>query len=172
MRGEEGTPPPILRCSFCNRDQNDVPKMIAGPGVFICNECVDICNTIIADDRFFTKGTVAGGSTHWRARDIVTPSRDVARDERLTQWTSGVAGVEIEQDLAEFIVSSGNNAVIDLWFECETALSELKESGATAVALPLELRTRLTRLAQVAQKLGLVSSDESFFAPDDVSRGS
>ena len=40
-----------LRCSFCNKDQNDVRKLIAGPTVFICDECVDVCNDIIADDR-------------------------------------------------------------------------------------------------------------------------
>ena len=39
-----------LRCSFCNKDQNDVRKLIAGPTVFICDECVDVCNDIIADD--------------------------------------------------------------------------------------------------------------------------
>ena len=40
----------ILRCSFCNKDQNDVRKLIAGPTVFICDECVDVCNDIISDD--------------------------------------------------------------------------------------------------------------------------
>ena len=40
----------VLRCSFCNKDQNDVRKLIAGPTVFICDECVDVCNDIIADD--------------------------------------------------------------------------------------------------------------------------
>ena len=40
----------ILRCSFCNKKQNDVRKLIAGPTVFICDECVDVCNDIIADD--------------------------------------------------------------------------------------------------------------------------
>src|SRR6188508_813263 len=39
----------ILRCSFCNKDQNDVRKLIAGPTVFICDECVEVCNDIIAD---------------------------------------------------------------------------------------------------------------------------
>ena len=42
--------PEILRCSFCNKDQNDVRKLIAGPTVFICVECVEVCNDIIADD--------------------------------------------------------------------------------------------------------------------------
>ena len=45
--------PEILRCSFCNKDQNDVRKLIAGPTVFICDECVEVCNDIIADDNRF-----------------------------------------------------------------------------------------------------------------------
>ncbi len=50
--------PEILRCSFCNKDQNDVRKLIAGPTVFICDECVEVCNDIIADDsRFEARGT-------------------------------------------------------------------------------------------------------------------
>ncbi len=40
----------ILRCSFCNKSQHEVRKLIAGPTVFICDECVDVCNEIIADD--------------------------------------------------------------------------------------------------------------------------
>ena len=49
----------VLRCSFCNKDQNDVRKLIAGPTVFICDECVDVCNDIIADDnRSETKGAL------------------------------------------------------------------------------------------------------------------
>jgi len=45
--------PVSLRCSFCNKDQNDVRKLIAGPTVFICDECVEVCNDIIADDNRF-----------------------------------------------------------------------------------------------------------------------
>jgi len=37
----------MLRCSFCGKDQNSVKKLIAGPSVFICNECIDLCNGII-----------------------------------------------------------------------------------------------------------------------------
>ena len=49
--------PEILRCSFCNKDQNDVRKLIAGPTVFICDECVEVCKDIIADDnRFENRG--------------------------------------------------------------------------------------------------------------------
>jgi ATP-dependent Clp protease ATP-binding subunit ClpX len=39
-----------LRCSFCGKSQNEVKKLIAGPTVYICNECIDICIEIISDD--------------------------------------------------------------------------------------------------------------------------
>ena len=39
----------VLDCSFCGKSQMDVTKLIAGPGVYVCNECIDICNEIIAD---------------------------------------------------------------------------------------------------------------------------
>jgi ATP-dependent Clp protease ATP-binding subunit ClpX len=43
-------PEELLCCSFCGKSQNDVKKLIAGPGVYVCNECIDICNEIINDD--------------------------------------------------------------------------------------------------------------------------
>ncbi len=43
-------PEELLACSFCGKSQNDVRKLIAGPGVYVCNECIDICNEIINDD--------------------------------------------------------------------------------------------------------------------------
>jgi ATP-dependent Clp protease ATP-binding subunit ClpX len=39
-----------LRCSFCGKSQTEVTKLIAGPTVYICNECIDICIEIISDD--------------------------------------------------------------------------------------------------------------------------
>lgn len=39
-----------LTCSFCNKNQTDVAKLVAGPGVYICNECIDLCNQIIAQE--------------------------------------------------------------------------------------------------------------------------
>ena len=52
-----------LTCSFCGKGQRQVEVLIAGPGVAICNECVDLCDEIIADTR--SSGRV--------------PSRDAAR---------------------------------------------------------------------------------------------
>src|SRR5205814_1657948 len=48
---KKGNSGDVLRCSFCNKSQRDVKKLIAGPTVYICDECVDICLDIIAEDR-------------------------------------------------------------------------------------------------------------------------
>ena len=40
----------LLYCSFCGKNQNEVRKLIAGPSVYICNECVDLCNDIIKEE--------------------------------------------------------------------------------------------------------------------------
>ena len=39
-----------LYCSFCGKSQHEVKKLIAGPSVFICDECIDLCNEIIRDE--------------------------------------------------------------------------------------------------------------------------
>jgi ATP-dependent Clp protease ATP-binding subunit ClpX len=39
-----------LKCSFCGKTQNQVRKLIAGPGVYVCNECIDLCNEIISEE--------------------------------------------------------------------------------------------------------------------------
>jgi len=40
----------LLKCSFCGKTQKQVKKLIAGPGVYICDECIDLCNEIIIDE--------------------------------------------------------------------------------------------------------------------------
>ncbi|MCS6817617.1 MAG: ATP-dependent Clp protease ATP-binding subunit ClpX [Blastocatellia bacterium] len=40
----------VARCSFCGRFQNEVKKLIAGPNVYICNECVEICNALMCEN--------------------------------------------------------------------------------------------------------------------------
>ena len=46
----------LLYCSFCGKSQHEVKKLIAGPSVFICNECVDLCNDIIKEEIQNTDG--------------------------------------------------------------------------------------------------------------------
>ncbi|MNV47569.1 ATP-dependent Clp protease ATP-binding subunit ClpX [compost metagenome] len=44
--------PDTLYCSFCNKSQHEVRKLIAGPKVFICDECIEICNEIIVEEDY------------------------------------------------------------------------------------------------------------------------
>ncbi|MFZ1387524.1 MAG: ATP-dependent Clp protease ATP-binding subunit ClpX [Thiolinea sp.] len=46
----------LLYCSFCGKSQHEVRKLIAGPSVFICDECVDLCNDIIQEEMHSTQG--------------------------------------------------------------------------------------------------------------------
>ena len=39
-----------LKCSFCGKAQDQVRKLIAGPGVYICDECIDLCNEILDEE--------------------------------------------------------------------------------------------------------------------------
>lgn len=48
--GKGGDDGKLLYCSFCGKSQHEVRKLIAGPSVFICDECVDLCNDIISEE--------------------------------------------------------------------------------------------------------------------------
>ena len=56
-----------LYCSFCGKSQHEVKKLIAGPSVFICDECIDLCNEIIRDE------LPAGEEAREARSDLPTP---------------------------------------------------------------------------------------------------
>lgn len=49
-KSKEGGSSKLLYCSFCGKSQHEVRKLIAGPSVYICDECVDLCNDIIREE--------------------------------------------------------------------------------------------------------------------------
>jgi ATP-dependent Clp protease ATP-binding subunit ClpX len=51
----------MLSCSFCGKSQNEVKKLVAGPNAYICDECVELCRSIIEEDRQKEEGTLTGG---------------------------------------------------------------------------------------------------------------
>lgn len=61
----------ILRCSFCGKSQEEVKKLIAGPTVYICDECIDLCNEIIMEEWSQEKGA---SSTHLPKPDEIYTS--------------------------------------------------------------------------------------------------
>ena len=57
----------LLKCSFCGKSQKQVKKLIAGPGVYICDECIDLCNEIIEEE---LSESTRFPSTIFQAREI------------------------------------------------------------------------------------------------------
>lgn len=39
-----------IRCSFCGKTQDEVTRLVEGPGVYICDSCIEFCNTLLFDD--------------------------------------------------------------------------------------------------------------------------
>src|SRR5215470_470820 len=58
----------VLYCSFCGKSQHEVQKLIAGPSVFICDECIELCNDIIRDE-----APAEGGATRAAKSELPTP---------------------------------------------------------------------------------------------------
>ncbi len=63
--GESGD---LLKCSFCGKSQKQVKKLIAGPGVYICDECIDLCNEIIEEE--LSEATAEGWGDLPKPREI------------------------------------------------------------------------------------------------------
>jgi hypothetical protein len=101
-----------LRCSFCNQSQADVGKLIAGPTVFICDECVRICQEIIAEDQRNETGdeaepmpqlpkfSVAGPPVQCGLCGTPTPPSDVVPIRNRGVLCAGCVG-EVEAAVAE-----------------------------------------------------------------------
>jgi len=63
-----------LYCTFCGKSQHEVKKLIAGPSVYICDECIELCNDIIREERPVEALDAAGGADEIQARDVPTPA--------------------------------------------------------------------------------------------------
>jgi hypothetical protein len=82
---------PIAACSFCLKPHTEVAKLVAGPGVFICDECVGLCNQIIADKQHVPVEPVGGWEQKLSDDDLLSHLPKVAAasaqaQEQLTVW--------------------------------------------------------------------------------------
>ncbi|MCO5108272.1 MAG: ATP-dependent Clp protease ATP-binding subunit ClpX [Burkholderiaceae bacterium] len=68
MTDKKGSTEKLLYCSFCGKSQHEVRKLIAGPSVFICDECIELCNDIIRDE------TQAEGAAGGQKGGLPTPA--------------------------------------------------------------------------------------------------
>lgn len=88
-----------LTCSFCNKSQSEVAKLVAGPGVYICNECIDLCNQIISQELGRNEGRP-------RKRD---PSATSPDPTTIKAW----AGLSDEDLLAEMVRAHAAHQNVD-----------------------------------------------------------
>ena len=88
-----------VSCSFCAKSQFDVVKLVAGPGVYICNECVDLCTQIVAQelDRKSGRSGETAGPAKWQG----TPT--------LKAWD----GLSDQDLLAEMVRAHGAHQNVD-----------------------------------------------------------
>jgi len=102
------TPKRLFRCSFCGKSQTEVRKLIAGPGVFICDECVGLCQQIIAE-----KPATSGEP------DLLLP--DNAPTEKLLKTLGGCNG-------AFESVGAGMQDIVDILREREVSWATIGQT--------------------------------------------
>src|SRR5207237_851887 len=71
----------LLKCSFCGKSQKQVKKLIAGPGVYICDECIDLCNEITEEE--LSQSTEMRCDALPTPREIITSMNDYVIDHTL-----------------------------------------------------------------------------------------
>ena len=84
-----------LKCSFCGKSQEQVRKLIAGPGVYICDECIDLCNEIL-DEELDT----ATAGTHRHGPD---PSRKAVAPRKSSKPAPTLASIPKPQEIKAFL---------------------------------------------------------------------
>ena len=78
------------RCSFCGKTQDQVRKLVSGPGVFICDQCIELCNEVIKDD---AAPTAKSGFA--RASHRVGSARSSRRDWG-SRWLRRLFRIEVQ----------------------------------------------------------------------------
>ena len=85
-KGDDGK---LLYCSFCGKSQHEVRKLIAGPSVFICDECVELCNDIIREE--MQEKTSSGGNKLPKPAEINTVLDEYVIGQRVAKKVLSVA---------------------------------------------------------------------------------
>jgi len=80
--------PTQLKCSFCGKSQEQVKKLILGPGAYICNDCVELCNEILGEELF---ETTVGEAKLGTRPSIEIDERDLPE---LTVWSSKLSRIK------------------------------------------------------------------------------
>jgi len=113
-----------IACSFCAKPAPEVDKIIAGPGIYICNECVHACNDILAADAAGGGGPVAGDQP-----DAELPYWQEMSDEQLLAHLPKIARVagQVEGSLTTWVRRTRSRGVS--WARIGAALEMTRQSA-------------------------------------------
>ena len=102
-------------CSFCIKPTGDVQKMIAGPGVYICNECVDLCVQIISSEQ--------------ESKPIPPSWEQRLSDEDLLAMLPKISatGLQVDRQLDKFVRHARSRGIT--WTRIGTALGTTRQSA-------------------------------------------
>jgi ATP-dependent Clp protease ATP-binding subunit ClpX len=127
--------PRTLRCSFCYKTQHEVAQLIAGPSVHICNECVDICNDVLEQERRKAGLGRAGGTHTANAPEVVdaasasdpAPPTQPIGDIRSMSTEDLLLGLRFQEDLLEQS-RAGLQEVVDTLRQREVSWAAIGEA--------------------------------------------
>jgi len=105
----------IASCSFCLKPDREVAKLVAGPGVYICNECVDLCSQVIDDPP-----TLPHGLTSWEQNlDLEAVLASLPR--------MAAASEQVEHNLSRFVARARTLGAT--WAAIGTSLGMTRQSA-------------------------------------------
>ena len=107
--------PPIASCSFCLKPNTKVKRLVAGPGVYICNECVELCGLLVAG-----KGSSTPGLAPW---EHAASAEEVLAHLPLV----AAAGAQLENNLAGWVGRARSLGVT--WARIGEALGMTRQSA-------------------------------------------
>ena len=120
----------LLYCSFCGKSQHEVRKLIAGPSVFICDECVDLCNEIIREETTTDSAQQASSGNFPSPQEIHAILDDYVIGQQRAKKTLSVAvynhykRIENEEAVSEVEISKSNILLIGPTGSGKTLLAE------------------------------------------------
>ncbi|KAA9375669.1 hypothetical protein F5972_26090 [Microbispora cellulosiformans] len=112
-----------IRCSFCSKSKTEVNKMVAGPGVHICNECVGLCAEILAAQA----AKAADSAESAEAPEI--PYAESMTDEQILEFLPRIAavGAQVEENLRVWVQRLRDRSVT--WARIGAALGMTRQSA-------------------------------------------
>jgi ATP-dependent Clp protease ATP-binding subunit ClpX len=147
-----------LSCSFCNKAQDDVKKLIAGPSVFICNECVLLCNEILVEEDQVDSGKVTDGNDKLPHPEKIKASLD--------KYVIGQ--VNAKKTLSVAVYNHYKRLQVGIGGEVEIGKSNILLIGPTGTGKTLLAQTLATKLNVPFAIVDSTSLTEAGYVGEDV----